>query len=456
MTAPAARAATDAVGGGSPASLGLAACTALVVGNMVGSGFFLAPAALAPYGAVAIFGWLVMAVGAICLGLVFARLARLIPATGGPYAYTRLGFGNFAGFVIAWGYWISIWVSLPAIAAALVGYLGVLVPALRERPLTNLGIALGTMWLVTAVNLRGVRHAGTFAMATVYTKLVPFLSIALIGLFWVDWGAFIPVNPTEHSFLTALTATAPLTMFAFLGLESATVPAGDVLDPRRTIPRATVLGLGIATLVYVLGTLVVMGVLPREHLLHSSAPFSDAARVMWGSWAGTVVAVAAIISSLGALNGWTLMLAQVPMAAARDGTFPSLFGQLSPKGVPARGLVLSMSLASGLFILQVSGSTALIALYDFLVDLSTDAAMLPYVFCCFVEAILFLGKHPASRARRIGPYMPIAIVAFLFSMWTIFGAGPEAGMWGLILILLGLPFYVYLRASDLAQERGSS
>ena len=115
-TAPAAEAETK--------SLGLATCTALVIGNMVGSGFFIAPSALAPYGTTALIGWAVMAVGAICLGMVFARLARIAPATGGPYAYTRMGFGPFAGFLIAWGYWISIWASLPAMAAALVGYLG--------------------------------------------------------------------------------------------------------------------------------------------------------------------------------------------------------------------------------------------------------------------------------------------------------------------------------------------
>src|SRR5574342_426140 len=134
-------------------SLGLVSCTALVIGNMVGSGFFVAPAALARFGTVALIGWTVMAFGAICLGIVFARLARIAPATGGPYAYTRMGFGRFAGFLIAWGYWISIWASLPAMAAALVGYLAVLVPALVGQRILNISIGLGSMWLVTLVNL---------------------------------------------------------------------------------------------------------------------------------------------------------------------------------------------------------------------------------------------------------------------------------------------------------------
>ena len=154
---------------------------------MIGSGFFIAPAALAPYGTTAIIGWGVMAVGAVCLGMVFARLARIAPATGGPYAYTRMGFGRFAGFFVAWGYWISIWASLPAMSAALVGYLGELIPGMNGQPQIGLAVGLGAIWLVTAINLRGVKEAGIFMSATTYTKLVPFIGISVFGLFWVDW-----------------------------------------------------------------------------------------------------------------------------------------------------------------------------------------------------------------------------------------------------------------------------
>jgi len=424
--------------------LGLAACTALVIGNMVGSGFFIAPSALAPYGSTAIIGWGVMAFGAVCLGLVFARLARIAPATGGPYAYTRMGFGRFAGFLIAWGYWISIWASLPAMAAALVGYLGKLIPGLGAHRALCVGIGLGSMWLVTLINLRGVKEAGLFASLTTYTKLVPFIAISLIGLFWVDWRTFEILNPSDRPFLGALAATAPLTMFAFLGIESATVPAGDVIDPRRTIPRATVLGTLVSALIYILGTTVVMGVIPRESLVRSSAPFADAASAMWGHWAGIVIAVAAIISSLGALNGWTLMLGQVPMAAAADGAMPSVFGRVSARGVPAVGLVISVGLSTALVLLEVSGTGAMVAFYNLIVQLSTDAAMIPYVFCSVVEAVLFITRRPLSRALRVGPFMPVSLVAFVFSLGTIYGSGATAGMWALILLLLAAPIWVFL------------
>jgi basic amino acid/polyamine antiporter, APA family len=425
-------------------SLGLGTCTALVIGNMVGSGFFIAPAALARFGTVALIGWLVMAIGAVCLGLVFARLARIAPVTGGPYAYTRMGFGRFAGFVVAWGYWISIWASLPAIAAALVGYLGALAPALKDHRLVAVAIGLGSMWGVALLNVVGVKEAGVFQAVTAYTKLVPFAAISLLGLFWVDWQTFATLNPSGEPFLGALAATAPLTMFAFLGIESATVPAGQVIDPRRTIPLATVLGTLVSALIYVLGTTVVMGVIPREELVHSGAPFADAARVMWGEWAATVVALAAVISSLGALNGWTLLLSQVPMAAAHDGAMPAVFGSISSRGVPVRGLLISVGLSTLLLLLGASGQSAMLGFYDLVVDLSTDAAMIPYVFCSVVEAILFVARRPVSRALRVGPFMPIAIVAFVFSIGTIYGAGASAGMWSLILVLLATPLWTLL------------
>lgn len=429
-------------------SLGLSACTALVIGNMVGSGFFIAPSALAPYGTTAIIGWGVMAFGAVCLGLVFARLARIAPQTGGPYAYTRMGYGTFAGFLIAWGYWISIWASLPAMAAALVGYLGALIPGLGSHRALCIAIGLGSMWLVALINLRGVKEAGLFQELTTYTKLGPFLGISFFGLFWVDWSTFETINPSDKPFLGALAATAPLTMFAFLGIESATVPAGDVIDPKRTIPRATVLGTLITSLLYILGTTVVIGVIPRETLLKSSAPFSDAATVMWGEWAGVMIAVAAIISSLGALNGWTLMMSQVPMAAAQDGAMPAIFGRLSSRGVPAHGLLISVGLSTALVLIEVSGTSAMVTFYNTIVNLSTDAAMVPYVFCCAVEGILFVKRRPISRALRIGPFMPVAIAAFVFSVGTIYGSGPVAGMWSLILIMLAAPIWAHLVKAD--------
>ena len=427
-------------------SLGLAAATALVVGNMVGSGFYLSPSAVAPYGLLAIVAWIVMGFGAICLGLTFARLSRLAPVTGGPYAFTRLAYGDFAGFLVAWGYWISICASLPAIAVAFTGYLMKMVSAFQgSRPIA-IGLTLGAIWFVVLVNLRGVKEAGFFTSVATFTKLVPFAAISLLGLFYVHWDRLAAFNPSGQPLLAASAALAPLTMFAYLGLESATVPAGEARDPERTIPRATMLGIGIAGLVYVLGTVVVMGVVPHESLVKSAAPFSDAASSMWGGWAAGVVSVAVVISSLGSLNGWTLLMGQVPMAAARDGLFPSVFGRLSSRGVPATGIVVSAVVTTLLVMAQVSGSPGLVGFYELVVNLSTMAAVIPYAFCALAGGLVAARVTAGKSVPRISA---VEIVAFAFSLFTVYGCGPVPVLYGLLLLLLGIPVYVWQRREHL-------
>jgi basic amino acid/polyamine antiporter, APA family len=430
---------------GAAKSLGVAACTAIVVGNMVGSGFYLSPSAVAPYGLLAILMWIVMGAGAICLGLTFARLARAVPAVGGPYAYTRMGYGDFAGFLIAWGYWISIWASLPVMAMAFAGAVVSLFPALHEEPIV-LALTIGAIWLVALVNLRGVKSAGVFAEVTTYAKLVPFVAVAVVGLFFIHPAQLTDFNPSGQSLFASMAALAPLTMFAYLGLESATVPAGDVSDPDKTIPRSTILGISIAALLYVLGTLVVMGVVPRERLINSLAPFQDAAAAMWGPWAAYVVSLGVIISSIGALNGWTLLMAQVPMAAAQDKLFPPLFGRLSPRGVPTFGIVLSAGLATALLLINTTGAPGFAAAYNLIVSLSTMAAVIPYAFCALAGGVIGL-RGGERGAIGIGA---VEIIAFLFSTFTLYGCGAEAVLYGLILLILGIPVYVWQRRRSAA------
>jgi arginine:agmatine antiporter len=427
--------------GGAGKSLGLAACTAIVVGNMVGSGFYLSPSAVAPYGVLAIVMWMVMAVGAMCLGLVFARLSRVAPQTGGPYAYAKLAFGDFGGFLVAWGYWMSIWTSLPAIAFAFTGSFVELVPALGgSRPLA-VGLTLGAIWLVVLTNLRGVRTAGLVAEVTTYSKLVPFAAVALLGLFFVDLANLSEFNPSGQPLVTSMAALAPLTMFAFLGLESATVPAGDVVAPERTIPRATLYGVSIAALLYILGTIVAMGVVPRSELVGSPAPFVDVARAMGGSWAANAIGVAVMLSSLGALNGWTLLMGQVPMAAARDGLFPAVFNRLSAHGVPAFSIVVSAVLATAVVLVQAAFGSGFAAIYSAIVGLATMTAVVPYAFSSLAGAVI-VDRESGRLPRRI---TAVEAVAFVFSVFIIYGCGAEPVLFGFLLLVAGIPVYVGLR-----------
>jgi basic amino acid/polyamine antiporter, APA family len=241
-------------------------------------------------------------------------------------------------------------------------------------------------------------------------------------------------------------------MFAYLGLESATVPAGDVRDPERIIPSSTLLGIGIATTLYVLGTIVVMGIVPRDELVRSTAPFSEAARIMWGPWGQIVVATAVILSSIGALNGWALVMGQVPMAAARDGLFPPLFSRLSSRNVPAIGIVLSAVFATALVFLQAAEAEGLSAAYKLVVGLSTMAAVVPYAFCALAGSLVSARVFGSTRLPRV---TMVEIVAFVFALFTLYGCGGEAVLYGTVLLMLGIPVYVWQRrryaALDLSQ-----
>jgi len=290
------------------------------------------------------------------------------------------------------------------------------------------------------VNLRGVSVAGLFAEVTTYAKMIPFGAIAIIGLGYVDTSRFGDFNPSGEPLLSAAAALAPLTMFAFMGMESATVPAGDVRDPSRTIGRATVIGIAIAATLYILGTVVVMGVVPRAQLAASTAPFSDAARLMWGDWAATAVSVAIIVSSIGALNGWTLLMGQVPMAAAQDSLFPAVFARLSRRGVPAAGMVVSASFATTLVLVQAAGSSGFAAVYQLILGLATMTAVVPYAFCAAATGLVAQKMAGGGPLPRVGV---IEGVAFVFAVFTLYGCGAQPVLYGTVLLILGIPVYVW-------------
>jgi APA family basic amino acid/polyamine antiporter len=421
-------------------ALGLWRSSALVVGNMIGSGVFLLPASLALFGGIGIFGWAFSTVGAVILALVFARWGRIMPEVGGPYAYTRRGFGDFAGFLVGWGYWISIWCGNAAIATAFAGYLGVFVPAVSDSPALAAATACGAIWLLSWVNARGVREAGIVQVATTVLKLLPLVAVGTLGLVYFDISNLRPFNVSGEPTFSALTATGALTLWAFLGLESATIPANDVRDPRRTITRATVVGTVSAGVVYILSTMGVMGVLAPAVLSGSTAPFADAASEMWGGWASYAVAAGAAISCIGALNGWILLSGQVPYAAARDGIFPAHFGRLSKNGTPVFGLVVSGVLAT--VVLSMNYSRGLVGAFTFIILLSTLTSLFPYLMC---SAGAFLVADGPGRRRVLWPLVPG--LAFLFSLWAIAGLGRDTVYWGFLLLLAGVPVYVWLKRS---------
>ncbi|HEX5488541.1 MAG TPA: amino acid permease [Rhodanobacteraceae bacterium] len=416
--------------------IGLATATALVLGNMIGSGVFLLPASLAPYGGYSLVGWVISAVGALLLAGVFFRLAKREPRAGGPYAYSREAFGNCVGFLVAWVYWIALVGGNATIAVAFASYMSAFVPALGAHPLYGALTAMAAVWVLIAVNIAGIRSAGRLQLATTVLKILPLVALALFGFTRFDPQLLAP-GPHAGSPLGAINICVAATLFAFIGVECATIPAGHVREPGKTIPRATLLGTAIAAVLYIACTAVVMGLLPASELAQSQAPFADAGRLLWGAWASWLIAGAAAISCFGALNGWTLIAGQFPQAVAKDGLFPRFFARESGRGTPVPALLVA-GVINSLMVLA-NYSRGMVAMFTFMVLLTTLGNVVCYLFCTIADVVLARRSGRPLRARNL----LLAVAAFGFCLWAVVGAGKDAVFWNLVLLSLGLPLYAW-------------
>jgi APA family basic amino acid/polyamine antiporter len=420
--------------------LGFWSAVSIVMGNMIGSGVFLLPASLAAYRGMSLVGWVLSAAGAVMLALVFARLARQMPATGGLYAYTRAAFGDFAGFLVAWGYWLSTVGTLGALAVAFVGYLDPFLPGLVRVPAAAAALAIATVWVVILFNVAGIGVAGRVQVATTALKVLPLVIVGLGGLWFVRADVFALPPPGAAPLGTQIVTVMTLTLWAFLGLECATIPAGSVRDPERTIPRATMVGTLATAVIYIISTVGVMSLVAPEALAKSTAPFADAAGGMFGTAGSLFVAAGAAISCFGALNGWVLIAGQLPMAAAADGLFPPEFGRVTSRGTPARAIIVSGVLAS--LLVAMNYSRGLVELFTFIILLCTLSTLVPYVFCSLAVWLM------PGRPRPQGAATIVCVLAFLFAMFAIGGAGAETVFYGFLLLLAGLPIYVWLKRAS--------
>lgn len=412
-------------------TIGFWQCWAFSVGTMIGSGIFMMPAVLAPRGGLSFGGWLLTAGGSIMIALVIGRLASRTMRSGGMMAYARDAFGPLAGFLVGWAYWTGCWISTASIAVAFVGYLTVLAPGLTNQPIYQIIAALAVIWTLTLVSIRGVRDAGFVQLLLTLLKLAPLALIVGLGLFTGRAENLPEINPAHGSPIAILSATALLTMYAFLGLECGAIPAGNVRNPGRTLPRAVVFGTITVAAIYVAATAAVMLLVPAEVLAKSTSPFAEAARG-FGAWGPVFVTAGALVSAVGAMNGNIFVTGQVPMAAAIDGLAPKLFARLNKAGAPVIALVFGSALSSVLLI--SSYSRGLVGAFTFLLMVTTLTTLGPYLVCALAEL-----KHSWRRARS---WAVVALAATLYAVFAVFGSGIEVVGWSLVLSLVGLPVYI--------------
>jgi basic amino acid/polyamine antiporter, APA family len=422
-----------------PRKLGAWMCVALVMGNMIGSGVFLLPASLAPFGWNAVAGWCLTIIGALLLTYVFSQLTVHHPHAGGPIGFVDQAFGRTTSFMIGWSYWVSIWTTAVTISAAAISYLGLLLPGVG----THSTIAtIGLMWIITLLNLAGARTAGQFQLITWLLKLAPLVAVMLITA-WVVIARRpmqIIAFPAEGLSFTAVNGAALLTLWALLGFESASMATDKVEDPRRTIPRATMIGTLATGLLYLCVCSAIALMLPVDALTKSPAPFALFVETYWSHGAAQWIAAFAAVSAIGALGGWTLLQGELPAAMARRDLLPSALARENSSGAPSAALLLSCAIST-LFVLANTSKSAA-DLFTFMAKLSTSAALWLYLACALAAVRL--------RIARL-----MATLGALYALWTLWGAGLDISALSLLLMLAGLPFYYARRSNRPMKERSA-
>ena len=427
-------------------SIGVTSATGLVIGSIIGTGVFAMPAVLAGAGTSSLLTLAVIGVGAMLLAVLFGQLTRRVPrADGGLYAYARHEYGDFAGYVTGWCYWIQAWAGNAAIVSVWVFYVDSLFSITHPSPWTNWGIALIGLWVPAAVNLAGVRNMAWFQNLTVVLKFLPLLFVATVGWYFVHAANFGAFNASSGSLYTAIGVAAGVALFSFIGLEVAAVTAKRVRNPRRNVSRASVYGTAACAILYVAVSAAVMGLVAHKALAGNTAPFVPAFEAIFGhsAWAGKLVAAVAVASGIGALNGWTLVTAETSRAVANDGLFPRFFSWADRKDTAWFGILLAAILPS-LLMLWAYNTRAGLTVFTYLVDLTVVTVAIPYLMSACAQL-----TYLASRRRRVEGWLlardlTIAGAGALFSMWVTFAAGWSAVYQAMVLVLAGVILYAFI------------
>lgn len=416
--------------------IGFWAVFALVAGSQIGSGVFMQPASLAPFGMFSLLGWLISGGGAIALALIFSWLCSKFPKTGGPCVYVQEAFGPVAGFFTGWTYWVISWVSTTVLFVASVGYLSPLLG--HPSAITRLIMELGLLFFLTWLNLRGVVAAGRAEFVLSLLKVVPLIVMPIIALFYFDSKNFIydPSKMVETDLSSILSSVALLTLWGFIGLETATTAAGSVNNPAKTIPRAIVLGTASVAILYFFNSLAIMGLLPGPELVNSKAPYADAAQAIFGgSWHLMVSAIAAVVC-IGTANAWTLSAGQAALGLADDGLLPVFFAKRNRHGAPVVGL---MSSCIGIApILVLTANENLVAQINMIIDFSVTAFLFVYLAC-----VLSFFKLMFKTAEKSILYIAAGVISAAFCLWVL-----AETPWHIIAIaslfgVSGLPVFFY-------------
>lgn len=418
--------------------MGMFLLTLFVTGTIVGSGIYMLPAALAKLGSIGLFSWILTSIGAIFLALVFAKMSRIKPVTGGPYAYAHEEFGNLIGYQTAYCYWIAAWVGNTSLIPPTIGYLSVFFPFVHKH---NLITGLGLLWLFAIINLFGVKKVGIFNAIATFIKFMPVIIVACGGWFYFNVSYITQnFNISNQSSISAFTFAATLTLWSFVGVEAATVPASSVIKPEKTIPVATITGTLIAAIAYIVTCTLIMGMIPMKELAESVSPFADAGTVIIGTTGCYIIAIGALFSLFGGLNSWTLLASQVAMASADDNLFPKIFAKKNKFEIPIYGIIITAILSSTLLI--CTDKLPLEKEFEVFILAATALTVITYLYTSVAEIIHMLRnktieKHPKTNTT-------IAIIGCIFSIFAIMSSSKEVIYYVISILLIGIAAYPFL------------
>lgn len=417
-----------------PKKMNLVQLTFIVAVNMMGSGIIMLPSNMAKVGAISLLSWIVTALGSMAIAYGFAQAGLFNTRAGGLAAYAEDAYGKDGYFTTFFMYFLSLVIANVAIAISAVGYLAAFIPWLSSTPVATCIGVIVLLWLTTVANFGGPGITGKIGSITVWGVIIPVGLLSVIGWLWFSKETFAAAwNPSNMTLLQGMGSSITLTLWAFLGMESAAQNSNAVENPKRDVPLACLFGTLGAAVVYILSTTVIQGIVPNAELAASTGPFGLAYAKMFSPAVGNVIMILAVIACLGSLLGWQFTVAQTGKAAADDRMFPAIFSRINGKGAPVQGMIVLGVVQTLLALMTISPT--LNEQFGALVNLSVVTNVIPYIVALSALPVMMRGGGVTGGKRSFT--LVIALIAMIYSSYAVFASGGSAVIGGVLVMCAG-------------------
>jgi putrescine:ornithine antiporter len=415
--------------------------TVLTAVNMMGSGIIMLPANMAQVGAISLLSWVVTAIGSMAIAYGFAQAGVFNAKPGGMAAYAEDAYGKDGYFLTFFLYFLSLAIGNVAIAISAVGYLAAFFPWLSSAPIaTCIGVIM-LIWLTTIANFGGPGITGKIGAITVWGVIIPVAGLSVIGWFWFSSATFSEAwNPQHMSIAKGMGSSISLTLWAFLGMESAAQNSDAVENPKKNVPLACLLGTLGAAVIYILSTTVIQGIMPNKVLAESGGPFADVYAQMFNPTVGTIIRALAILACLGSLLGWQFTIAQTAKTAAGERLFPAFFAKTNRMSAPVVGMIVMGVVQTILALSTISPSLS--EQFSVLVNLAVVTNVIPYIISLSALMVIMRNAGVPQGTYRLNT--SIALIGMLYSTYAIYASGATAVIGGAIVLAIAFIIWGFL------------